>query len=216
MAALFRPSAGRMQRIVDHLLLPLNIWLGEETSSRLGLTPIDHERVRAALPYCRGMLLDVGCGNNLLVRTHGRGIGADVHPYVEANMRCEATALPFRDASFDTVALLACLNHMTRRGAALAECRRVLRNGGHVVLTMIPRWVGRISHPIRKPHDPDQLDRGMSVDEDPGLSNREVRRLLKEAGFRIVEYRRFMWGLNAVFVAEPLPGLGKVETGSRQ
>ena len=202
MAAPFRPSAGVLQRVLDHLLFPLNIWLGEEASSRLGLTPIDHERVRAALPYCRGLLLDVGCGNNLLVRAHGRGVGADVHPYPEADVRCDSAALPFRDSAFDTVAMLACLNHMTRRAAALSECRRVLRTGGRVVITMIPRWVGVVSHPIRKPHDPDQLERGMAHDEDPGLSTGEVRRLLGDAGFRIVECRRFMWGLNAVFVAE--------------
>jgi SAM-dependent methyltransferase len=176
--------------------------LGEEASALLGLTPIDHERVRMALGQCRGRLLDVGCGNNLLVRSHGNGFGCDVHPYPQADLLCHSARLPFLDQSFDTVALLACLNHITRRKETLAECFRVLRGAGRLIVTMIPRWVGIVSHPVRKAHDPDQLDRGMGEDEDPGLPNREVIRLMETAGFKVILRRRFMWGLNGLFVGE--------------
>jgi SAM-dependent methyltransferase len=202
MPAAFRPEATRLQRLADHLLFPINMWLSEESSARLGLTPIDHERIRMALRQCRGRLLDVGCGSNLLVRLHGHGVGCDVHPYPEADVRCDSALLPFAGGSFDTVALLACLNHITRRGETLRECRRVLRPGGRVVVSMIPRWVGAVSHPVRKPHDPDQRDRGMGRDEAPGLSVREVTRLLATAGFKVVLRQRFMWGLNGLFVGE--------------
>ncbi len=190
------------QRLADHLAFPVNMWLSEKTSARLGLTPIDHERVHAALPHCRGRLLDIGCGNNLLVRSHGNGIGVDVHAYAEAAVRCDGSSLPFRAESFDSVALLACLNHITRREETLGECRRVLRPGGRVLVTMIPRWVGAFSHRIRKRHDPDQLERGIAHDEDLGLPDRSVRRLLEGAGLRLVLQRRFMWGLNVLYVAE--------------
>jgi SAM-dependent methyltransferase len=201
MRAPFRPEATLRQRLLDHLLFPLNVWLGEDASSRLGLTPIDHERIRIALRHCRGRLLDVACGNNLLVREHGNGYGVDVHPYPEVNVLCESDRLPFSNSTFDTVALIACLNHIIRREETLAECRRVLRDEGALLVTMIPSWVGFFSHPIRKRHDPDQLDRGMSREEEWGLSSRRIARLLVASGFQVALHQRFTWGLNNLFVA---------------
>ncbi len=202
MPASFKARVSFLQRVYDHLLFPLNMWLSEEASQSLGLTPIDHERVRMALPHCRGRLLDVACGRNLLVGAYGEGIGADIHAYPEIAVRCDSSRLPFRNSSFDSVALLACLNHITRRRETLDECRRVLAPGGRLILTMISPWIGWFSHRIRLRHDPDQLDRGMSSEEDPGLPNREVVRLLEAARFKPVLHRRFMWGLNNLFLAE--------------
>ena len=120
------------QRVADHLFFPLNMWLSAERSSGLGLTPIDHERIREALPFVRGRLLDVACGDNLLVREHGTGVGLDVHPYPEADVCGESSSLPFASGSFDSVAMLACLNHITRRHETLTECRRVLKPEGSI------------------------------------------------------------------------------------
>jgi SAM-dependent methyltransferase len=201
MAAPFEAHTSFLQRLADHLFFPVNMWLGEETSRRLGLTPIDHERIRFVLPYCRGRLLDVACGNNLLVLTYGNGTGCDIHPYPRISVRCDSAKLPFRSGSFDSVAMLACLNHIVSRRETIEECRRVLRDGGRLLVTMIPPWVGRFSHPIRRRHDPDQLERGMSREEEWGLRTSEVARLLAESGFRLVLHRRFMWGLNNFYMA---------------
>lgn len=201
MAAPFQLNVSLRQRFLDHLFFPLNMWFGEQTSYRWGLTPIDHERVRMVLPHCRGRLLDVACGNNLLARTYGGGIGADLHPYPEITLRCASFPLPFRKDTFDTVALLACLNHITRRGETLAECHRVMRRDGRLLITMIPAWVGFFSHKIRRRHDPDQLERGMAHEEDWGLSTKTLQKLLTDAGFRIVIHKRFMWGLNNFYLA---------------
>ncbi|NWG14389.1 MAG: class I SAM-dependent methyltransferase [Acidobacteria bacterium] len=202
MSVPFKARASILQRVYDHLLFPLNMWLGEETSHRLGLTPIDHERVRMALAHCRGRLLDVACGSNLLVRAYGAGIGADIHPYPEISVRCDSDLLPFRTSSFDTVAMLACLNHITRRSETLDECHRVLAPGGRLILTMISPRVGWFSHRIRMRHDPDQLDRGLGPGEVPGMSTREIVKLLEAARFKLVLHRRFMWGLNNLYLAE--------------
>jgi hypothetical protein len=67
---------------------------------------------------------------------------------------------------------------------------------------MIPNWVGLFSHKIRERHDPDQLERGIAHGEDAGLSSREIRSLLEDSGFRITVHRRFMWGLNNLYVGE--------------
>lgn len=198
----FKPKASFVQRLMDHLLFPVNIWLSEAASQKLCLTPLDHERVRAGLPYCRGRLLDVGCGNNLLVRTYGNGFGVDIHHYPEMAARCDSSLLPFKSEAFDSVAMLACLNHMVRKREALQECRRVLRKNGRIIITMIPAWIGFISHPIRKRHDPDQLERGIAGEEDLGMSSAKVRGLLELNGMRMVLHRRFMWGLNHLYIGE--------------
>lgn len=209
MAAPLEVNAPLLQRLADHVFFPVNMWLSEETSRRLGLTPIDHERVRFTLPYCRGRLLDLACGNNLLVRTYGNGVGCDIHSYLHVSVRSDSAHLPFKGASFDSVAMLACLNHIVRRDETLEECRRVLKNDGRLLLTMISPWVGWFSHKIRKRHDPDQLERGMSQEEDWGLPGREITRLLESAGFRLVLRRKFMWGLNSFYMAvKSEPGSG--------
>src|SRR4029077_3624647 len=43
-------------------------------------------------------------------------------------------ALPFRDASFDSVLMFHTLTYAERPARALAECARVLRPGGRLVL----------------------------------------------------------------------------------
>ena len=48
-------------------------------------------------------------------------------------MCADVQALPFRDAAFDAIKVTELLEHVPVRAAALAECRRVLRPGGHLV-----------------------------------------------------------------------------------
>ncbi len=201
MTAPFEVRAPLLRRLADHVFFPVNMWLSEETSHRLGLTPIDHERIRFALPYCRGRLLDIACGNNLLALTYGNGIGCDIHPYPHVSVRSDSALLPFESGSFDTVAMLACLNHIVRRHETLVECHRVLKDGGRLLVTMIPPWIGIFSHMIRRRHDPDQIERGVSEEEDWGLGTGEIARLLSSSGFRLVLHRRFMWGLNNFYLA---------------
>jgi SAM-dependent methyltransferase len=193
----------RLRLLVDRAALPLLIFLTTEQARRLHLTPLDHERVEACLPYCTGPLLDVGCGFNELARRHGDGVGVDVYPWPEIDILCDTRRLPFRDASFDTTALLAVLNHVPPqdREAVLKEVHRVLRPAGRLLVTMLDPVTGRIIHRLRLRQDPDQHERGMLEEEDYGLWDSEVRRLLEESGFRVERRRRFVFGLNNLYVA---------------
>jgi SAM-dependent methyltransferase len=193
----------RLRLLVDRAAFPLLIFLTTEQARRLHLTPLDHERIEACLPYCTGPLLDVGCGFNELVRRHGDGVGVDVYPWPEIDILCDTRRLPFRDASFDTTALLAVLNHVPPqdREAVLKEVHRVLRPAGRLLVTMLDPVTGRIIHRLRLRQDPDQHERGMLEEEDYGLWDSEVRRLLEESGFRVERRRRFVFGLNNLYVA---------------
>ena len=64
-------------------------------------------------------------------------------------VQCNAEALPFTAASFDCVSIAFGLRNVTRKEAALAEMRRVLRPGGVALVLEFSRvWA-----PLRAPYD---------------------------------------------------------------
>jgi ubiquinone/menaquinone biosynthesis C-methylase UbiE len=152
----------------------------------------------------RGRLLDIGCGGNLLVRAHGEGIGVDVHQWGDVDVVVEDSAkLPFEEGSFDTVTFLACLNHIPNREEAIEEARRVIRDDGRLIATMIPPRLSAVWHAVIRPWDLDQHGRHLHEGELWGLSNRGMRDLIERHGFEVVRHERFVFGLNNLFVAVP-------------
>jgi SAM-dependent methyltransferase len=158
-------------------------------------------RVRAVLPHVRGRLLDVGCGFNQLVRHYPNGVGVDVHPWPGADVIVGDTAtLQWESGSFDTVTIIAALNHIPNRLAVLDECRRVLRPGGRVVITMLTPRTSRVWHWFRAPWDADQRERGMQPGEVFGFTSAQLLELFARAGFQLLFRERFMLGLNHLYV----------------
>jgi ubiquinone/menaquinone biosynthesis C-methylase UbiE len=196
------------QTIKDRCCFPLLVFLSSEHARALGLTPIDEERVAMALERCRGLVLDIGCGTNDLARRYrprqGMAIGVDIYPWPGTDVVCDTTRLPFPDRHFDTVAMLACLNHvpLSKRSQVLQEARRVLNPGGQLLVTMINPVVGFVAHAIRRRYDLDQLERGIGEEEAKGLWDKEVKELLAQSLFRLVETIPFVFGLNRLYVAE--------------
>jgi ubiquinone/menaquinone biosynthesis C-methylase UbiE len=198
----------RWQKIKDRLCFPLLAFLSSEHARGLHLTPIDEERVAIALGRCRGLVLDIGCGTNELARAYrsrgGSAIGVDVLPWPGTDVVCDTTTLPFPDRHFDTVAMLACLNHVpqSKRGQVLQEARRVLKDEGQLLITMINPVVGVVVHAIRRRYDLDQLERGIGHEEAKGLWDKEVKELLAESRLRLAETIPFVFGLNRLYIAE--------------
>jgi SAM-dependent methyltransferase len=106
------------------------------------LAPDVHERVaRRFADEGVTPVLDVGCGEGELARhlPAGAWIGVDASAEMlarapEPHLLADATALPFPDGSFGSVALLYVLYHLPDPAAALAEARRVMRAGGLVAV----------------------------------------------------------------------------------
>jgi SAM-dependent methyltransferase len=201
--ALAPPARTRGQLLKDRLAFPFLAFMSSERARSFGLTPLDDERIVACLQHARGRLLDIGCGPNELVRRHGNGVGVDVHRWGRPDLLCDTMRLPFREASFDTVTLVASLNHIPdpQRHGVLSEAKRVLRDDGQLLVTMIDPLIGKATHWLRRGVDPDQQDRGIHHDEDLGLWGSDVRRLLSEAGFAVTWQRRFVFGLNCLYRA---------------
>lgn len=93
----------------------------------------------------RGRVVDVGCGRQRVraflspdcdyLSTDHPGIGVEWYGS-RPRVFCDAAALPFADATVDTVLLLDVLEHVGRAPQALAEVARVLRPGGELVISV--------------------------------------------------------------------------------
>jgi SAM-dependent methyltransferase len=110
-----------------------------------------HEAAYVALaPYCAGaVVLEAGCGEgygaDLFARTARLVCGVDydeltaghvgqAYPRVRA-VRGNLARLPFARSSVDVVANLQVIEHLWDQEGFLAECHRVLRPGGRLLIT---------------------------------------------------------------------------------
>jgi len=162
-------------------------------------------RVRVVLSYVKGRLLDIGCGTNGLVRVYGSGVGVDVYQWGTVDIVVENSAhLPFEDESFDTVTIIAALNHIPNRKEVLKGVHRLLRIDGRLIVTSIPPHVSRVWHFLRRPWDVDQKERGMVSGEVYGHTRKEIQSLLEEAHFEIILQKSFMSHINCITVAKKI------------
>jgi ubiquinone/menaquinone biosynthesis C-methylase UbiE len=193
-----------LKMATSRLAFPLLTLLSREQSLRLGLTPIDDERVIMALKNTKGRLLDIGCGANNFVKSYGNGVGVDVANWKGCDVVIsDAAKLPFEDNSFDTVSYLACLNHIPNRGESLIDAGRVLQKDGRIIITMITPRMGKFIHWWRFRNDPDHQERHIDHDHELlGMSPKDIKKLLADAGFASVKRKRFAFGLNSIYVAE--------------
>jgi demethylmenaquinone methyltransferase/2-methoxy-6-polyprenyl-1,4-benzoquinol methylase len=124
--------------------------------------------------------------------------------------RCDAERLPFPSDYFDCVSVAFGLRNMTRKEAALAEMRRVLRPGGRLLVLEFSRvWA-----PLAKAYDwysfkaLPWLGRKVARDEaayrylaesirvHPGQE--DLKRMLEQAGLEDVEYFNLTAGVAAL------------------
>jgi len=127
----------------------------------------DGAAATALAPYCRSLTcIDVNARmieaarDRLAKFEHVQARVADVH------------ALPFGDAAFDTVLLFHTLTYAADPAQALAECARVLRPGGRLVLLCLDE------------HRQHELTARYG-ERHPGFSPSTVKSLLTQAGLRV-------------------------------
>ena len=157
-----------------------------------------HEAAYRALEsFAAGQIvLEVGCGEGYgtdgLAATADRVIGLDYDAAAVSHasaryprpsfVRANLAALPVRPAAVDAVFALQVIEHVWHHGEFLAECGRVLRPGGALVL----------STPNRLTFSPG-LDRPANPFHTREFTGTELAALLAGNGFRV----EHMWGLHA-------------------
>ncbi|MDA9408565.1 hypothetical protein XH80_18025 [Bradyrhizobium sp. CCBAU 45384] len=190
------------------------VLLPDSQNERLHLTSLRAERYAAVLPQLRGRVLDIGAGDNALIRLYRHrllrsakddagaddSVGVDVVDWGGDTLKIASSdSLPFEAESFDTVAFVACLNHIPERIGALKEAHRVLKPGGLLVATMIGRLIGDVGHAIWWYSEDKHRD--VAEGEVMGIDKTEMLQLLEQAGFREVSVKRFVYGMNYLYLA---------------
>jgi 2-polyprenyl-3-methyl-5-hydroxy-6-metoxy-1,4-benzoquinol methylase len=124
----------------------------------------------------------------------------------------DAAALPFGGGSFDCVTMVETMEHIysTDRPAALSECRRVLRNGGRLILStpnyqsLVERYKRfAVRHAWLRDRMPamcypaGRVDRGNyhPYRYHVPSPDQEIRRQLVAAGFQVIKEKRFLFVL---------------------
>lgn len=189
-----------IKKLYDFLGVPLRlVILPDRISEKIGMTSLQQERVNNILPFIEGKLLDIGCGNNRLVKTYGNGTGVDVFDWGgDARIVIDTSDLPFRNESFYTITFVASLNHIPNRDEIVIEAYRVLKGNGKVIVTMINPLLGYIGHKIWWYSE--DKERGMEVGEMYGLWKSDVIRLFQKHGFFLEIHKRFVYWMNNFFV----------------
>jgi SAM-dependent methyltransferase len=104
--------------------------------------------------------------------------------------------MPFADASFDTILMLATLEHIRDKSPLGREGFRLLRPGGRLIVTVPTPTVDPIVaalHWLR-------LADGMSLEEHHGFDPRTTPEIFGQFGFELEHRRRFQLGLNYLYV----------------
>jgi SAM-dependent methyltransferase len=120
-------------------------------------------------PYCRSLTcID---RNARMIDAAKERLAKSPHGHVRAQV-ADVHALPFADASFDSVLVFHTLTYAERPARALEECARVLRPAGRLVVLCLDRHE---QHEVTARHG----------ELHPGFSPRAVRRLLSAAGLDV-------------------------------
>ena len=150
----------------------------ESVHNRIAYRVMERVLEYAAARYARGRLLDVGCGSKpwrgLFAGHVDEHVGIDFVPSERdpdaVDIIAGAYDIPLPDEQADTVLMTSVLEHLEEPERGVAEAFRLLRPGGHLILTAPFIW------PIHEA--PRDFFR---------YSPYGLRHLLEEAGFEVVE-----------------------------
>jgi SAM-dependent methyltransferase len=156
-------------------------------------------------------VLDIGCHHGELFTKLGNRIAPSVgidplytsigdqrdHQFLPILFE---NTLPFLDNSFDTIVLLATLEHIKNKTAVALESYRLLGKGGRVIITIPSTLVDKILKVLISIH----LVDGMSLEEHHGFEPSKLPDIFTQAGFILITQCKFQFGLNNLFVFEKI------------
>ena len=119
-----------------------------------------HRRIAAEIAPGAGAVIELGSG----IGSFPDAILTDVVVNQWLDVACSGYRLPFRDGSARAIVLFDVLHHLQRPIAAIAECARVLKSGGRVIIFDV--YVSPSSFPVYQLH-PERVKWGAPIDLSP-------------------------------------------------
>jgi len=162
------------------------------------------QRINAVLPYLRGNILDYGCGVGVLAGACQPDLylGVDIDAASLAVTRARYPGFRFSDTifpsdRFDTIVLLAVIEHLPSPEMTLRELRSVLNVNGRIALTT--------PHPLfHKVHRLGAIVGLFSIEagrqHQALLNYRRMKALADSVDLQIETFRYFLGGANQLFV----------------
>ena len=164
---------------------------------------LQRARIAAAKPWLQGRVLDVGSSDGALARLipGDKYVGFEPEPGVKARARATFPSHTFVDAlpsdRFDTVVALAVVEHLTEPADTVSSWVECVRPGGRLVLTT-PHKAFRWAHESGAKIGLSCAD---AADDHETLFSREtLLHCLRELPISLEVYRRFLFGMNQLFV----------------
>jgi SAM-dependent methyltransferase len=156
------------------------IW-NSKPSLRAVYTDIYQRMLAKTVP---GPTLEIGGGSGNFKATVPNAVSSDIVMAPWLDVVCDAQRLPFADSSFSNIVMMDVLHHIENPVRALAEARRVLRPGGHLIacepaITPISGIFYRLMHPEPVDMSANPLSDGtITAGRDPFESNQAIPTLL--------------------------------------
>jgi len=176
------------------------------------------QRLAQVLPYVKGKILDLGCGDaTILARLPDRAgyIGVDSRQQTVDKLkgqfpdvmfvRCDLDKEPVDlGRKFDTVVMMAVIEHLELPETILSQIPSLLNPGGRLVMTTPTPGGNWIHHTGSKMG----LFSQAAADEHKFIFNQHsLYSLFDQCGLEMLLYRRFLFGQNQLCVAEAAQGV---------
>jgi 2-polyprenyl-3-methyl-5-hydroxy-6-metoxy-1,4-benzoquinol methylase len=169
------------------------------------------QRYQKVLPYLQGSILDIGCGRACLldyISPEQVYVGVDRGPHIYQWLLKNRPGREFHQVDldkedldlgqkFDTVVMLAVIEHLAQPGKALRQIATHLKPGGRLLITT-PSPLGDIIHRFGACF---RLFSQRAVEDHETIFTRAaLQTLLNECGLSLKRYQRFLLGGNQLFI----------------
>jgi len=175
--------------IKNFVFIPLRFILSHKLLNKLGFRSLEDERHDIVIKHCKGKLLDVGCGDNQLVKKYGNGIGIDIYNSGE-DVLVIKNSFPFKNQEFDTISFAGSLNYISNQKEILKETHRVLEDNGILLITMINPIAGYFRHKLAWWDNKQYKD----------IWSKPLITMIENKGFHFKKRKRFVLGLNNLYI----------------